>query len=241
MSDWFGSWFDSKYYHILYKNRDLKEAETFIKNITSFIQLKPGAKVLDLACGKGRHSIFLNKLGYDVTGLDLSANSIEHATQFSNEKLNFGTHDMRQLIPHSPYDTIINAFTSFGYFNNPKDDILTLTNVKNALAENGVFIFDFMNVDAVIENLVSEESKTIEGVDFELKRYVENKSIFKEIKFSAEGKSHHFTERVDALTLQDFRLYFDQVGLKITHLFGDYQLNSFDSKTSKRLIIVAQN
>ena len=50
-------WFDSDYYHVLYKNRDYSEARNFIDNIVEYIDLKKGSQILDLACGIGRHSI----------------------------------------------------------------------------------------------------------------------------------------------------------------------------------------
>ncbi|MFN3940966.1 MAG: YkgJ family cysteine cluster protein, partial [Chitinophagales bacterium] len=82
------------------------------------------SKILDLACGKGRHSIYLNQLGYDVTGADLSENSIKEASKFANEKLHFKVHDMR--IPfEEKYDAIFNLFTSFGYFENDADNLTT--------------------------------------------------------------------------------------------------------------------
>ena len=77
--DWFASWFDTTYYHILYKHRDQKEARLFMANLVAFLGLKRHDKILDLACGKGRHSLFLNSLGFDVVGADLSQNSVDHA------------------------------------------------------------------------------------------------------------------------------------------------------------------
>ena len=68
-SKWFQSWFDTSYYPSLYKHRDYKEAEVFIKNIANYLNLDKDDSILDLACGKGRHSIFLNTLGISVTGL----------------------------------------------------------------------------------------------------------------------------------------------------------------------------
>ncbi|MEN8885269.1 MAG: methyltransferase domain-containing protein, partial [Winogradskyella sp.] len=76
---WFASWFDTPYYHILYKDRDYSEAQVFMDNLTNYLNIPNGGKILDLACGKGRHSVYLNKLGYNVTGVDLSEKSITHA------------------------------------------------------------------------------------------------------------------------------------------------------------------
>src|SRR6185295_20361703 len=92
--EWFESWFDSPYYHILYKERNEKEAQLFLDNIISFLKPSPGARILDVACGKGRHAIYLNKKGFDVTGFDLSHESVQYDLQFQNEKLSFYLHDM---------------------------------------------------------------------------------------------------------------------------------------------------
>ena len=74
ITDWFEHWFDTKYYHLLYDNRDEKEAEFFMKNLILFLELKKGSRILDLHCGKGRHSVFLNSKGCNVVGADLSRN-----------------------------------------------------------------------------------------------------------------------------------------------------------------------
>ena len=113
-TDWFTSWFDTPFYHILYKDRDDTDARIFMQNITSFLELKPNTHILDLACGKGRHSVFLNSLGYKVTGADLSENSIDFANKFANQNLSFVKYDMRNPLLNK-YDAIFNLFTSF-YF-----------------------------------------------------------------------------------------------------------------------------
>ena len=82
-------WFDSPYYHILYENRDYKEAEKFIKTIVKYIELEKNSTILDAACGKGRHSIEMEKLGFKVLGIDLSKNSIKEAKKYEIKILNF--------------------------------------------------------------------------------------------------------------------------------------------------------
>ena len=108
-TDWFSSWFNTPYYHILYKDRDDTDAKLFMQNITSFLKLSKSAHVLDLACGKGRHSVFLNALGYHVIGVDLSENNINAAQKFSNKSLQFRVHDMRDPL-NNKYDAIFNLF-----------------------------------------------------------------------------------------------------------------------------------
>ena len=86
--EWFEDWFNSKYYHILYKNRDKSEAIFFLRNIINQLKFKDG-KILDVACGKGRHAKYFNKLGFEVIGIDLSQKSIEFAKKIVMKKSNF--------------------------------------------------------------------------------------------------------------------------------------------------------
>lgn len=236
-NSWFASWFDTKYYHILYKDRDYKEAQVFMDNLTHYLNLPEKAKILDLACGRGRHSVYLNSLGYDVTGADLSENSIKEASKFENKTLHFKVHDMRDVCD-SKYDAIFNLFTSFGYFENDEDNLTTLKAIKNSLSEYGFACIDFMNVDYVIENLVPEEVKTIENIDFHIKRYVKDNHIYKEISFKDNGEQFHFTEKVQALHLADFEKMMEEAEIYLLDIFGNYKLQPFYKSKSERLIMI---
>ncbi|WP_433829397.1 class I SAM-dependent methyltransferase [Flavobacterium anhuiense] len=235
--NWYSSWFDTPYYHILYKDRNYREAQIFMDNLTHYLNLPEKAKVLDLACGKGRHSIYLNQLGYDVLGADLSENSIAEASKNSNETLHFKVHDMREPFEEK-FDAIFNLFTSFGYFERDDDNLTTLQAIKESLSEYGFAVIDFMNVPNVIENLVPEEVKTVDEIDFHIKRYVEDGHIFKEIDFEDQGRKYHFTEKVKALTLKDFQDLMDEAGIFLLDIFGDYKLKKFHKTESERLIMI---
>lgn len=235
--NWFTSWFDTPYYHILYKDRNYREAQIFMDNLTHYLNLPEKAKVLDLACGKGRHSIYLNQLGFDVLGADLSENSITEASKNSNETLHFKVHDMREPFEEK-FDAIFNLFTSFGYFENDDDNLTTLKAIKESLSEYGFAVIDFMNVNQVIETLVPEEVKTVDGIDFKIKRYVENGHILKEIDFEDQGRNFHFTEKVKALTLKDFEELMAEAGIFLLDIFGDYKLKKFHKTESERLIMI---
>lgn len=236
-NNWFASWFDTPYYHILYKDRDYEEAQLFMDNITQYLNLPEDAKILDLACGKGRHSIYLNKLGYNVTGADLSENSIAEASKHSNEKLHFTVHDMREPFDEK-FDAIFNLFTSFGYFERDDDNLTTLKAIHESLSEFGFAVIDFMNVYKVINDLVPHEVKTVEGIDFHIKRYVEDNHIIKEIDFEDKGKQFHYTEKVKALTLEDFEAMMEEAGIYLLDVFGDYKLHKFYKNESDRLIMI---
>lgn len=236
-TNWFASWFDTPYYHILYKERNDDEAQLLMDNLTQYLNLPEEAKILDLACGKGRHAIYLNSLEYDVTGADLSENSIAEASKFANDKLHFKVHDMREPFEEK-YDAIFNLFTSFGYFEDDADNYMTLKAIHNSLTENGFAVLDFMNVDYVLANLVPEEVKTVDGIDFHLKRYLKDGHIYKEIDFEDQGKKYHFTEKVQALRLEDFEKMMDKAGIFLLDLFGDYKLRKYYKTQSERLIMI---
>ena len=237
--DWFTDWFNTSYYHILYKERNDAEAQLFMKNITSFLNLPKTTHILDLPCGKGRHSVFLNSLGYKVTGGDLAENSINLAKKFENDTLKFKVHDMRKPF-NNKYDAVFNLFTSFGYFDDDKEDVQILHNIKNGLNKGGAFVFDFLNAEKVKLNLVEEEIKIVDTIAFNIKREIKNGFILKHISFFANGKQHSYTEQVKYLDLAKMTSFFKEVGFTITNIFGDYNLNPFQAKTSDRLILVAK-
>jgi len=239
VQNWFSSWFDTPYYHILYKDRGYEEAQQFMKNLTAFLELEPGSRILDLACGKGRHSIFLNKLGYDVTGVDLSARSIEYAKKYENESLHFKVQCMCKPLPEK-FDAVFNLFTSFGYFERDEDNFRTIASIKEELSSNGYGVIDFMNVNKVIANLVPQEIKTVKDIEFHLTRTHKNGHILKNIQFEDEGTFYNFTERVKSLTLEDFEDYFSRAGINLLHTFGNYKLEAFNKASSDRLILVFQ-
>ncbi|WP_082041787.1 bifunctional 2-polyprenyl-6-hydroxyphenol methylase/3-demethylubiquinol 3-O-methyltransferase UbiG [Lacinutrix sp. Hel_I_90] len=234
---WYASWFDTPFYHILYKDRDYDEAETFMTNLTNYLNIPENGKILDLACGKGRHSVYLNKIGYQVTGVDLSENSIRYAKQFENETLKFEVHNMCK--PYSEtFDAVFNLFTSFGYFDNEEDNLNTIKAIKADLNETGFGVIDFLNSEYIIDNLIAENTKTVEGIAFHQKRYVHNGYIIKDISFTVNGEAFEFQERVKALTLEDFEALFEEAGVYLLDVFGDHKLNKYHRKQSERLILI---
>ena len=236
-NNWFASWFDTPYYHTLYKDRNYREAQIFMDNLTHYLNLPEHSKILDLACGKGRHSIYLNQLGFTVLGVDLSENSIEIANKNANETLIFKVHDMREAL-EDKFDAVFNLFTSFGYFEQEEDNLKTLIAIKENLSEYGFAVIDFMNVPYVLEHLVNVETKTVEGIDFHLKRYIIDGYIIKEIDFEDNGQKFHFEEKVRALTLDDFTKMMNEAGIYLLDTFGDYKLKKYHKNTSERLIMI---
>lgn len=238
--DWFETWFNSRYYHILYKHRDCGEAEEFIDKLVAFFHPPQHCRFLDVACGKGRHSVFLNKKGLDVTGIDLSPESIHYASQFENNDLHFYVHDMRKLFRTNYFDYSVNLFTSFGYFDHERDNKATIDAIAKGLKPGGIFVIDFFNATKTLAGMKPHYETDVEGIHFDIHKKLEDGVIVKQICFSDQGKKYRFEERVKALTLDDFKHYLEAGGLRIIQLWGDYNLGAFNAETSDRLIIAAQ-
>lgn len=238
--EWFESWFDSPYYHVLYKERNEKEAQSFLDSLIDFITPAQGSKILDVACGKGRHSLYLNQKGFDVTGFDLSPENIEYDVQFENEKLSFFKHDMREIFRINYFDCVFNLFSSFGYFIKERDHTKTIYAHAAALKPGGILVLDYMNSVKVTSCLIADELKTINGITFHINRKIENGIVVKKIILSDHGKEYEFAERLCLFSRKDFETYFTNSRLAITAIFGDYQLNAFNEKKSERLILIAK-
>ena len=237
---WFAHWFDSPYYHSLYKNRDEREAKIFIDNLIDYLQIPKGSKLIDIACGKGRHAKYFNQKGMDVVGVDLSLNSIKTAKKDENKNLQFSLHDMRENYQEDTFDVVTNLFTSFGYFENNKDEQKAINAMASNLKKEGLLIIDFMNAKKVIANLVLNEQKRIDGIQFDIIRQVKDGYILKDICITDGKEQQQFQEKVKAITLADYSGFIDNAELKIIDIFGNYKLDNFDEKISDRLILICK-
>jgi len=237
---WYRSWFDSPYYHILYKNRDEFEAAQFIDRVLKYLNPPLESHFLDLACGKGRHSIYINKKGYRVTGVDLSKQNIKTAKISENERLKFDVHDMRLPYSDEKFDFVFNLFTSFGYFPTIEENEKVLRSSYQNLRPKGKILIDFLNANQVMKGLVKEEIQEIDGIHFKISREIEDGIIKKNIDISDGQKELRYVERVLALTRQDFAGMLSRCGFQILDTFGNYSLETFDADNSQRLILIAR-
>jgi len=237
--EWFYAWFDTSYYHLLYKHRNDEEARQFIESLSKKLKLPKGTKVLDLACGKGRHSVMLHKAGLHVLGVDLSSNSIASAQKNTSNHLPLAVHDMREIIPNERFDAVFNLFTSFGYFDTTEENNRVIESIYEMLSIKGIFVIDFMNCCKSINSLVLSEEKNIDNIHFSIHRKFDGKHIYKYINVTDGTKKIAFMERIQALFLADFqRLFKDKFSIK--NVYGDYKLNPFLAEESDRLIIIAE-
>jgi len=239
--DWFRSWFDSPYYHKLYFERDEHEAAAFIDRLLSLLKLHPGSRLLDVACGRGRHARMLARHGYDVTGIDLAAESIAFARRFEDEHLHFYQHDMRELFFTNYFDAAFNFFTSFGYFRTAREHAAAIRTVRRSLKKEGIFVLDYLNVQYAEEHLVHRSVKVIDGVNYHLTKWVDATHFYKKIVIEDKKMTAPlvFTEKVAKFTLADFEKMFTREGMQIGGVYGDYMLKPYDSRNSPRLLMIA--
>jgi SAM-dependent methyltransferase len=240
--DWFASWFDSEHYHRLYAHRDQAEATGFIDALIESRHVIRRGSVLDLGCGTGRHSKYLASKGFDVTGLDLSGESLRQARLSEHARLRFVRQDMRLPFGNGRFDYVLNLFTSFGYFEDHADNLSVVHNIARALKGGGSVILDYLNVLYAETHLTAEEVVEREGTAYRLTRWSDGEHMFKRIAVDHGGLCGPFehVERVAKLGLEDFRFMFSLCGLRLEAIYGDYRLRPFDAQISPRLILVAK-
>lgn len=240
-AEWFASWFDSAHYHRLYVHRSDEEAAHFVDALIAQQRLRAGAAVLDLGCGTGRHSKHLASKGFDVTGVDLSAESLRMARTNESASLRFVRQDMRTPFGTRSYDCVVNLFTSFGYFEDPADNLTVIRNVAESLKPGGSFILDYLNVRRAESQLPADEVVERENISYHISRWMDADHIFKRIAIDDRRSAPlEWTERVAKLELEDFRFMLGLCDMTIEAAYGDYELSPFNVDASPRLILVAR-
>ncbi|GAB4092187.1 class I SAM-dependent methyltransferase [Flaviaesturariibacter terrae] len=240
--EWYTSWFNSDYYHKLYFDRDEQEAEDFLGRLIAHLRPAPGSRALDVACGKGRHSRFLAARGFDVTGIDISPESIAYAQQYENEQLRFAVHDMRLPFWINYFDYTFNFFTSFGYFATRREHDDALRTMARSLRPGGTLLIDYLNVHYVEDRLVHHEEKVIGDSRYEIHRWHDGTHFYKKITVTdpaLESPMTH-TEKVAKFSLGDFTDMLSFQGLQVQEVFGDYKLGTYDVRKCPRLIVLAK-
>lgn len=240
--EWYKAWFSSPFYHKLYFEHDEMEAQKFILRLLSYLQPQPGSCILDVACGRGRHSKFLAAQGFDVTGIDLSFDSIEYARQFEQDSLHFYQHDMRLPMWSNYFDYALNFFTSFGYFSTRREHDDAIRTIAKSLKQQGTLLFDYLNVHYVEERLVHDEVKTIGDTQYEIHRWMDKDHFYKKIRVTDPSldSPKEFTEKVAKLSLGDFTDMLSFQNLQVVDVFGDYNLNGYNLRKTPRMILVGK-
>jgi SAM-dependent methyltransferase len=240
---WYAQWFDRSEYETVYAARNDAEAAAMIHRIVETTALPDGASVLDMACGRGRHARAFARLGYEVTGIDLSPRAIETARRIARQEqldIDFREGDMRMAPCTECFDMVVNLFTSFGYFDDDADHLKSIDAMAEALTDGGWLVQDFMNVDQVVSDLVPVDERREGALRVVQRRWIEGPRLVKEITLRQAGSPDQvFQESVRLLRLSDFEEMYDAAGLEIKHVLGDVDGASYTA-ASPRMIMFAQ-
>ena len=244
--NWWKDYFDEIYlkiYSFLDNLEAIKKQADFIEKV---LELKKDMKILDLACGQGRHAIELVKRGYNVTGLDYSDYLLEVARERAekeNVKIEFIKGDMREIPFENEFDAVYNFFTSFGYFSD-EDNLKVLKEISKSLKKGGKFLIDLSNPLRVIKELIRESwFKTEEGIYClekneldPLKMVIKNERIILKDGKKIGEKTHY----VRIYTPAELCFLMKISGLEPIKFYGDWRDFSEYNENSRRLIIVAE-
>jgi D-alanine-D-alanine ligase len=152
--DWWRTWFGPAYLS-LYDDYLAERTPIEVDRLEVLLALRPPVRILDLACGQGRHTIELARRGYQVTGVDLSTYLLDVAAaraRAAKVTMRFVHGDMREPIRGGRFDAALSLFTSFGYFVDEADDRKVLRSAASMLAPSGRLLLEVLNGEREREN-----------------------------------------------------------------------------------------
>lgn len=241
MTEWFKKWFSSDEYLTVYSHRNERDAENLIKLILNYTNLPKKARILDAACGAGRHSLLLAQKGFKVTAFDLSRNLLRIGKQNSTEleiDVDFICSDLRKTFFRTRFSLIMNMFTSFGYFKDDADNFAFFKNAIDFLDKDGFVVLDYLNKSNLENNLIPYSMKKMNEKTFIETRRIENSFVIKEIEIKQNGHTKTFTESVKLYENEELLTNFQNLGYIPVEIFGSYMGDEFDKEESERTIII---
>lgn len=238
MTEWFADWFGHTYLEV-YPHRDDEDARQALGLIAGVVPLE-GKRVLDLACGQGRHAVQLNALGARTTGVDLSSVLLKRARNGNPPVRDLIRADMRCLpFAAEAFDVVVNLFTSFGYFDSDEEHAGVVNSVSGLLGAGGWFVIDFLNADFVREGLVPSEQMDLNGKTIDIKRSLlgDGAYVQKTMRLLEDETEH--VERVRLFSATDLADMLHAAGLNVVDRFGDYEGGPL-GPNSPRVILFAR-
>jgi SAM-dependent methyltransferase len=244
MSDWFR---DESFWRALYPflmtEERMEGAADEVDSALSLVGFE-GQDVLDLCCGAGRHSVELANQGLAVTGVDSSPFLLEKARSLvavQGVQVEWVEADMRDFVRPMSYDLVLNMFTSFGYFEDPSDDVKVLQNVFDSLRDGGKFLIDLIGkelVAAVFQPTTSDESPD-GGLLVRRHEIVDDWCRIKNDWIVVQdGAASSFTFCLRLYSAREIRDEMEVVGFSSVRVFGDLRGGEY-GPSAERLVVVA--
>jgi SAM-dependent methyltransferase len=234
---WYKEWFGEEYLE-LYSHRGSEEAEEHVEFVVRQLGDRPPRAVLDLACGAGRHTAALRRRGLRTLGVDLSLTLLG---RMHERRLPMVAGDMRRLpFAGASFDWVLNFFTSFGYFEQERENFRVLEEIVRVLTPGGRFLIDLLNPSQALATLCPCETQTVGERRVEIERWFDagNQRINKRIRVhSPAGPVRTFLESVRAYSKEEVVSGLRWAGLEVDRLFGNFHGDPYDSD-SERLILL---
>jgi SAM-dependent methyltransferase len=230
------NWYETafrKEYLDLYYHRDDAAAKREAEFAAKALGLPEGARVLDIACGGGRHARALQELGYRVVGIDLSADLLAEAEGLPRVRA-----DMRALPFAGSFAAATSFFTSFGYFDE-EGNRAVLRTAADALRSGGAYLLDFLNATLVAARLVPESEEDRNGAHYTIRRRIENGRVLKDVRIESDGDAVEYTESVRLYLHNDIQAMLVAAGLSPVASYGDFDGRDFTTD-APRCIVVAK-
>lgn len=230
------NWYETafrKQYLDLYYHRSDDAAQGEAEFACKALGLPDDSRVLDVACGAGRHARALTALGHRVVGVDLSADLLAAAEGTTRVRA-----DMRALPFAGSFDAATSFFTSFGYFDDAGNRA-ALDSVARALRRGGVFLLDFLNAVAVTRHLVPESEEERDGRTYKVRRRIEDGRVLKDVDIEEEGVHLHYTESVRLYLHHDLLNLLAAAGLNPVAAYGNFDGSDYTTD-APRCILVAK-
>lgn len=207
------------------------------------LDLKPGAAVLDLCCGPGRHSLELARRGFRVTGVDRTRTYLEAARARAVEagvEAEFVEADMRAFSRENAFDGAINLFTSFGYFEDPEDDLRVLRNLYRSLRPGCAVVCEMVGKENLARTFQPRDWREHNGEFWLYERTVRNAWSWMENRWvhlkDGARKEYRVTHRLYSAT--EITGLARAAGFDRVEVYGNLEGAPYDHEAT-RLVMVA--
>jgi SAM-dependent methyltransferase len=245
MREWFESeafWRD--FYPIMFTEQRFAAAEDEVRKMVKLIRIRRGA-ALDLCCGPGRHSVAFAKRGFRVTAVDRTRfllNKAKRRARVSRVKVEFVLSDMRNFVRPGTFDVALSLFTSFGYFDDKRDDLRVLKNIFGSLKPHGVLVMELAGKEWLAKIFQATTSVSLPDGTVLVERHeiiddwsrVRNEWILIKGNRARRYKFHH-----TIYSAQELKSLLIQTGFADVKLYGDFAGKAY-GRDSTRLVAVAR-